>query len=422
MPIAKGSQESGESHVLLFHLCLYCPSVASILMSSPRLGNESPPQGRSATTDNTKNPDASGQDPKPSAPGQSSDAASTAVPPEPPRKHHRLLPLSSRTSLKADRPSTSDKTQDGPHDGSENTLRGSRRSLLRGRRDRSKGSSMRSREQNAGEPSMEENKTVNHDVRGPPKSERQPKPSRKLFAFLSCCSSSDVDPEDGPIPPKKTSRRPSVPQTQPTPEKKEANAADSSTAEAKEPSLFKDEKPNMTVTPDQPTSQLDEGRTDGNAEQSSQFDGTKNSSMHPEPANEASSRALTENLHPEPQPSVPSEAAAANATVSEKPDDITRADEDVAEDQKIDDPTQPVTSEDDTKQVPQGEEAMRIPPPPPLGKQPETIVQEKSQQWLLPPALPHLKDRKCLVLDLDETLVHSSFKVIHFLHFLEDLS
>jgi len=36
---------------------------------------------------------------------------------------------------------------------------------------------------------------------------------------------------------------------------------------------------------------------------------------------------------------------------------------------------------------------------------------EEKQQWLLPPIEPRFKGKKCLVLDLDETLVHSSFKV-----------
>lgn len=39
----------------------------------------------------------------------------------------------------------------------------------------------------------------------------------------------------------------------------------------------------------------------------------------------------------------------------------------------------------------------------PLGKE--------RQQWLLPPLRPEFENKKCLVLDLDETLVHSSFKV-----------
>jgi RNA polymerase II subunit A small phosphatase-like protein len=39
---------------------------------------------------------------------------------------------------------------------------------------------------------------------------------------------------------------------------------------------------------------------------------------------------------------------------------------------------------------------------------------KERQQWLLPPLRPEFEGRKCLVLDLDETLVHSSFKVGNF--------
>jgi RNA polymerase II subunit A small phosphatase-like protein len=62
-----------------------------------------------------------------------------------------------------------------------------------------------------------------------------------------------------------------------------------------------------------------------------------------------------------------------------------------------------------------------LPPPPPLAerqaqvtppKSPEPLIGElEPQKWLLPPVQPELKNRKCLILDLDETLVHSSFKV-----------
>lgn len=41
----------------------------------------------------------------------------------------------------------------------------------------------------------------------------------------------------------------------------------------------------------------------------------------------------------------------------------------------------------------------------------QTPVEER-QQWLLPPIAPRFEGKKCLVLDLDETLVHSSFKVL----------
>ncbi|KAL4907323.1 hypothetical protein BDW74DRAFT_123161 [Aspergillus multicolor] len=375
-------------------------------------GNELPSQGRSATTDHSTPstyPDPSEKDQTNPVPAQTHEPAPAASTTDTLKKHHRLLPLPSRTSLKADRPSTSDRTQDGPHDGSENTLRGSRRSLLRGRRDKSRGSSMRSREQNVDDPSLEENKTASPDVRDPA-TNKTAKPSRKLFAFLSCCSSSDVDPEDGSIPPKKTSRRLSVAQTQPTPEKTEVNAADSSTAESKAPSYFKDEKPNLTVISDKQSSNLDE---EGVAEPSSQLDGTKATPAISEPAqNHTSTGAHNEDQSSDAQPSIQPAIVATEPTLSEKSDEITKADEIAVEAESSAMSSQPGTAEEDTKQSPQDDEAVRLPPPPPLGKQPETSLQEKAQQWLLPPALPHLRDRKCLVLDLDETLVHSSFKVL----------
>ena len=62
-----------------------------------------------------------------------------------------------------------------------------------------------------------------------------------------------------------------------------------------------------------------------------------------------------------------------------------------------------------------------LPPPPPLAerqaaitppKSPEPLVgQAEPQKWLLGPPRAEHKGRKCLILDLDETLVHSSFKV-----------
>ena len=57
---------------------------------------------------------------------------------------------------------------------------------------------------------------------------------------------------------------------------------------------------------------------------------------------------------------------------------------------------------------------MNLPPPPPRGED-RTIAREinpnERPRWLLPPLQPSLKGKKCLILDLDETLVHSSFKV-----------
>lgn len=67
-----------------------------------------------------------------------------------------------------------------------------------------------------------------------------------------------------------------------------------------------------------------------------------------------------------------------------------------------------------------------LPPPPPLVPRAETSAPRhdrslsnnvsatnEQQKWLLPPIKPEFRGKKCLVLDLDETLVHSSFKVGH---------
>jgi len=63
-----------------------------------------------------------------------------------------------------------------------------------------------------------------------------------------------------------------------------------------------------------------------------------------------------------------------------------------------------------------------LPPPPPLQERQAQIAHHEgspvregpdgsSQKWLLPPKRSEFTGKKCLVLDLDETLVHSSFKV-----------
>ncbi|KAH7634774.1 NIF-domain-containing protein [Sordaria sp. MPI-SDFR-AT-0083] len=68
-----------------------------------------------------------------------------------------------------------------------------------------------------------------------------------------------------------------------------------------------------------------------------------------------------------------------------------------------------------------------LPPPPPgpipaaptaptsgaLIESPPVFPPDQPQKFLLPPQAPEFKGKKCLVLDLDETLVHSSFKILH---------
>ncbi|KAI9744460.1 MAG: hypothetical protein M1818_001989 [Claussenomyces sp. TS43310] len=86
----------------------------------------------------------------------------------------------------------------------------------------------------------------------------------------------------------------------------------------------------------------------------------------------------------------------------------------------------PAKSTVDTIPVTQTETLSNVPPPPPVpvpepmipssSSAPDATVSdivEDKQQWLLPPIEPRFHGKKCLVLDLDETLVHSSFKILH---------
>ncbi|KAK1510952.1 NLI interacting factor-like phosphatase [Colletotrichum costaricense] len=58
--------------------------------------------------------------------------------------------------------------------------------------------------------------------------------------------------------------------------------------------------------------------------------------------------------------------------------------------------------------------SQQLPPPPPNPPVSAPIDEAiPEQKFLLPPIAPEFKGKKCLVLDLDETLVHSSFKILH---------
>ncbi|KAF2845510.1 NIF-domain-containing protein [Plenodomus tracheiphilus IPT5] len=62
-----------------------------------------------------------------------------------------------------------------------------------------------------------------------------------------------------------------------------------------------------------------------------------------------------------------------------------------------------------------------LPPPPPLAERQHAVQSQvtdmseasEPQKYLLGPIAPRFQGKKCLVLDLDETLVHSSFKILH---------
>ncbi|KAH3944711.1 hypothetical protein HBI25_159920 [Parastagonospora nodorum] len=77
--------------------------------------------------------------------------------------------------------------------------------------------------------------------------------------------------------------------------------------------------------------------------------------------------------------------------------------------------------EDPATQADPDHHKVDLPPPPPLEQRQDVVQKQTSemseasepQKYLLGPIAPRFKGKKCLVLDLDETLVHSSFKILH---------
>jgi RNA polymerase II subunit A small phosphatase-like protein len=242
-----------------------------------------------------------------------------------------------------------------------------------------------------------------------------------------------VDKEESALPAKKSVKPQSSHGRQSTPvEKADVSAGESSTADSREPNPF-DEKAAAKANAGQRSSLVE-----------------KESTVPEEPEGSATSRPRTEEISNEGRSSSinqrpsqrkprrtsnvdashnPSEAKATGQhvagshsgdtsaqTATGQGSDQAQQDADVAvlDSDEVDDRDDPNLKRSAYNETHRQEAS--LPPPPPLsnaGKHipPVPMVDPDKQQWLLPPIQPRFKNRKCLVLDLDETLVHSSFKV-----------
>ncbi|KAK2800412.1 hypothetical protein FQN51_006138 [Onygenales sp. PD_10] len=301
----------------------------------------------------------------------------------------------------------------------------------------SRASSRRSRRVKAPDTTDSAPKVSTPDIDDKAKPERASKGSSKLFSFLSCCSSSSQDQEDVTVPPKKSTKPQSSHGRQATPvEKAEPSAADSSTADSREPVAY-DEKSTLKVNTDRRESQVEdevsvvagESSTDSFAKRHLDERPTlpppSNSASAPKRYSDEGSNAPhglpTAATSEQPPPANPINVSVENNTNAAIPvteqrngDGDATMQDGSSRDSYIEEDDSPISHEETTQQ------AIQIPPPPPRdrntesGKQvpPVPAIPQEKQQWLLPPIQPHLQSRKCLVLDLDETLVHSSFKVL----------
>lgn len=238
-----------------------------------------------------------------------------------------------------------------------------------------------------------------------------PKPQQKkskLLSFLACCGSSDVDGEEVQ-PAKRTAMRPPASNRLPTPDKAEAHTGDSSTAESRDPAYFNDEKAPLASS----------------ADQARPIEGDQ---VHaPADAQNEGIAAATSSTQPD-HPQVSSKdhdgaAVAANGSIPESQvDEAHQTKEQVAMPEgtigtestpqnHVSSANDKLSHEEEVIQAPAVLPPPPPPPPPPAAPEIPHPPEAGEQEWLLPPPLPHLQNRKCLVLDLDETLVHSSFKV-----------
>ncbi|KAL1970591.1 hypothetical protein VTN77DRAFT_4235 [Rasamsonia byssochlamydoides] len=356
--------------------------------------------------------------PSGSAPGQNSAAPSR------PKKKRSLLLVPTRTSSRGSKHPSSDVTSETVQDESGNARSNLRTNLAKRRRDRSKASSRRSqRNQQDPSPHAEQPKISSPEDYDYSRSDRKSKASTRFFAILNCCSSSRPDNEDPELPAKRAENRQTVQARSPsTVEKADGSAAESSTADSKEHSPFGDEKTKFTVDSDasKPQTEDEPGVGAGGQDAASRLQ-----EQVAEPAVGGPSSVQDQTVTQRQQADVSNKFLAAGpeaenkdvslATVEEEvTSDQTRSSQDLRDNHDItmtDAPATQDAAEEQTGPASQEETVMQQPvnlPPP----GPPATTGKEGRQWLLPPPLPHLKDRKCLVLDLDETLVHSSFKVL----------
>ena len=280
----------------------------------------------------------------------------------------------------------------------------------------------------------------------------KPKKRGGFLSFLNCCSAPEnantVEGGDQAVPAKKAKVLQQKPGRQPTPVvKANASAGESSTGESKEvveesiggpeyKELKPAAKPTMItrsskdkVPAEKPVAQAPPVPSTAETAEPPAATETRDPPLPPLPASDVSSppevntgpsieaMPVTVGTVP-PQVIEPDQSVAEQGTaINDRTPQQEQADSDIA---MVDaPPLAPAVEEPSTTARELTQAQVNLPPPPPRNGQDTTtsgssaVTPSDKQRWLLPPLQPHFKGRKCLVLDLDETLVHSSFKVTH---------
>ncbi|KAF2086556.1 NIF-domain-containing protein, partial [Saccharata proteae CBS 121410] len=309
----------------------------------------------------------------------------------------------------------------------ESTGRASKRSFLGKRRAGSTSSSKRSHKTR---PTAAEKTRQSTDPTNAPATATSDPPKKKgvskFLSMLNCCSVPEsgnvVVQEENPEPPKKVGKlRSRSKQASPSKPKDVPSGAGSSTNESKDP-----------PTPILPGSApVEKGRPSNGKKSMDQ-------PLPPIPSQPGLDMSTAAGPEVNVQAPTPVVAPEEQQVISDRTPEQQQRDEDI----EMSDagPSVPIAAnevaaspEDSSGQPVQRDNAptkIDLPPPPPLAdRQAQTtapqpvlprsqdsslaVTPAETQKWLLPPIKPEFKGKKCLVLDLDETLVHSSFKILH---------
>lgn len=387
----------------------------------------------------------------PSVPPAEETSETGPAVPEKPQKKGVMLNVPSRISSqpKADASNSPPLTGATATDESSSTGRGSKRSIL-GRKKNAKSDP---------KPAVEGEKT------SPTKSEKaapaqidgatgvQKKRPSRFLSFLNCCGGTGgrngVDPDDVSVPPKKSASTATPEKVNSEQEKAAVGTSANATATvqvkdvADEKQAMKDEISNQNPpNPPDKKQKTDSrpllGRRESSrdktalATKATNSDSTNPSSTkdNPPPATNATNNTpivapLSVHTHNNPQSSsqTPTSSTAQDEQTqrSEWASEVTKLDSDADMSDATADETEAVEHNTADTTLPKVEASNSgLPPPPPLdqrqtqvGVPPVPGTSQDKQIWLLPPIKPQHEGRKCLVLDLDETLVHSSFKILN---------
>ncbi|KAH8813251.1 HAD-like domain-containing protein [Xylogone sp. PMI_703] len=349
------------------------------------------------------------------------------------------VPQKDRTFLRVPSRSSSNRIQPSPTStGLSGATVGDPRASFGGRSKESKGSIL-GRRRNGSTSSGKMTITQGHNVGNPGTQTAQvsthstPRAAKKGFlSFLNCCGVPDhantPDSDEGKLEATKVTKIP-IPSGRPTtastpePLRVEQQSGSGGQLTNEKVPLSADSTQDRKVTPAIRTPAGTESPAGTNGVAAHQV-ATANEQPLPELPKEAeAATAGPSGGEPDQHVTVQEPVQAESLDQAEDPVGLDASEErtDGETDIQMDD-SEPETVEKQNVAVPAPPKiAAQSPQPPSDRSQPtvssdEPVAPESSgpkQQYLLPPIAPRFRGRKCLVLDLDETLVHSSFKILH---------